>query len=156
RRSKKLCRSGRPARGHDAARRRAGQLHAPESLGHRASRQNRLRGSKMKRRDLIAGLALAAGIVEGQEQQPGAETLYIPKAHLVEDRALPHNLMDTFASVDLVTAAPTLRITHIPTFLDRNAGAYGTIYGHISRNNPQRETFDGRQLATIVFHGPHS
>src|SRR5262249_46648648 len=54
------------------------------------------------------------------------------------------------------TASPSIRITHIPTLLDRKAGPYGTIYGHISRNNPQNQTFDGRQPAVIVFRGPHS
>jgi transcriptional regulator len=108
----------------------------------------------MKRRDLIAGLAFAASAAEGQ--QPGVETLYIPKAHLVEDRTLLHDFMENYAFVDLVTATPSLRITHIPTLLDRNAGSFGTIYGHISRSNPQSETFDGRHPAVVVFHGPHS
>jgi transcriptional regulator len=40
--------------------------------------------------------------------------------------------------------------------LDRGAGAYGTIYGHISRQNPQSATFDGKHSAVIVFRGPHS
>jgi hypothetical protein len=70
----------------------------------------------MKRRDLIAGLAFAASAAEGQ--QPGVETLYIPKAHLVEDRTLLHDFMENYAFVDLVTATPSLRITHIPTLLD--------------------------------------
>jgi transcriptional regulator len=55
-----------------------------------------------------------------------------------------------------VTASPTIRITHIPVLLDRAAGPYGVIHGHIARNNPQHETFDGRQPAVIVFRGPHS
>jgi transcriptional regulator len=40
--------------------------------------------------------------------------------------------------------------------LDRTKGPYGTIYGHISRNNPQELAFDGSAAATIVFHGPES
>lgn len=111
----------------------------------------------MKRRDLLAGLALAS--LEAYSQNagkdgPAAESLYIPKPQLVEDRRFLHDFMDEFAFVDLVTATPTLRITHIPVFLDRTAGAYGTIYGHISRHNPQMETFDGKHDAVIVFHGP--
>jgi transcriptional regulator len=106
----------------------------------------------MKRRDLLAGLAFAG--VEAQAQSP-AESLYIPTPQLVEDRRFLHDFMDEFAFVDLVTAAPTLRITHIPVWLDRTAGAYGTIHGHISRHNPQSATFDGRQTGVIVFHGPN-
>ena len=62
--------------------------------------------------------------------------------------------MDEFAFVDVVTVSPTLRITHIPSVLDRTAGAYGTIFGHISAQNPQRAAFDGKQTAVIVFRGP--
>jgi transcriptional regulator len=112
----------------------------------------------MKRRDLLAGLALAGVEVRAQTSNsgsPAAESLYIPKPQLVEDRRFLHDFMDEFAFVDLVTVAPTLRITHIPVWLDRTAGAYGTIHGHISRQNPQSATFDGRQAGVGVFHGPH-
>ena len=62
--------------------------------------------------------------------------------------------MDEFSFVDLVTAAPSLRITHVPVWLDRSAGAYGTLHGHVSRQNPQAEVFNGKQSAVIVFRGP--
>src|SRR5256885_6423487 len=84
----------------------------------------------MKRRDLIAGFALA-GIAPGAEP----ESLYIPKIQLVEDRKLLHDFMDEYSFVDLVTAAPEIRITHIPSVLDRSQGKYGTIYGHINRKS---------------------
>ena len=108
----------------------------------------------MKRRDLIAGLALAKLARSADEHPPGS--LYIPKPHLVEDRKLLHDFMDEFPFVELVTSAPEIRITHIPVFLDRSTGRYGTLYGHISRQNPQAAAFDGRQPAVIVFRGPHS
>lgn len=108
----------------------------------------------MRRRDLLTGLALAAAIAEGQESSP--ETVYIPSVQRVEDRKFLHDFMDEFSFADLVTAAPTIRITHIPVILDRNAGQYGTIYGHISRKNPQQQTFDSKAQAVIVFHGPES
>lgn len=86
-------------------------------------------------------------------EQPGSGSLYIPKAQQVTDRALLDDFMDEFAFADLVTGSPSIRVTHIPTLLDRKSGTYGTIFGHVSRNNPQHETFDG-QAAVIVFHGP--
>jgi transcriptional regulator len=86
---------------------------------------------------------------------PPGESLYIPKPQLVEDRRFLYDFMDEFAFVDLVTVSPTLRITHIPVWLDRESGSYGTIHGHVSRQNPQHATFDGRQTGVIVFHGPH-
>ena len=97
----------------------------------------------------MAGMEL-----EAQEHPP--ESLYIPKPHLVEDRKLLHDFMDEFPFADLVTSSPTLRITHIPVFLDRDLGRYGRIYGHISRQNHQGKAFDSRQSGVIVFHGPHS
>ena len=109
----------------------------------------------MKRRDLLAALALSSIEAPAQTNAPPAESLYIPKPQLVEDRKFLHDFMDEFAFVDLITVSPTLRITHIPVFLDRAAGQYGTIHGHISRHNPQSATFDGRQTGVIVFHGPH-
>src|SRR3984957_9329587 len=100
----------------------------------------------MNRRDLLTGLAFAG--VEARAQThagPEAESLYIPKPQLVDDRRFLHDFMEEFAFVDLVTVSPSLRITHIPVWLDREAGAYGTIHGHISRQNPQSSAFDGRQ-----------
>jgi transcriptional regulator len=108
----------------------------------------------MNRRDLLATIALGATGLD--TQQPGPETVYIPKIQRVEDRKFMHDFMDEFAFVDLITATPTLRITHIPSVLDRTKGPYGTIIGHISKNNPQQQAFDGNTEATIVFHGPES
>jgi transcriptional regulator len=106
----------------------------------------------MNRRDLLASLAISALSAEAQE--PPAASLYIPQAHLVEDRKFLHDFMDEFAFVDLITTSP-LRITHIPVLLDRSAGKYGTIHGHIALQNEQSKKFDGNHEAVIVFHGPH-
>lgn len=114
--------------------------------------------AKINRRALLAGLAVSGASLGAQETDTASkerESLYIPKAHLVEDRKLLHDLMDEFSFVELITSTPDLRITHIPTVLDRTAGRYGTIYGHISRQNPQSKTFDGQHSGVIVFRGPH-
>jgi transcriptional regulator len=108
----------------------------------------------MKRRDLVAGLALA-GMGNAAEQHE-QESLYIPRPHLVEDRKLLHDFMDEFPFIELVTCSPEIRITHIPVILERSGGKYGTLYGHVSRQNPQGGTFDGQHAAVIVFRGPHS
>src|SRR5947209_1072036 len=108
----------------------------------------------MKRRDLLTGLGLA--VMDLEAQQHVAESLYIPKPQLVEDRKLLHDFMDEYAFVELVTASPGVRITHVPVFLDRDAGQYGKIYGHISRQNAQSKSLDGQQTGVIVFRGPHS
>jgi transcriptional regulator len=110
---------------------------------------------KTNRRELLATLAVCGSSLMAQEQAATDQTLYIPKAQLVEDRKLLHDFMDEYAFIDLVTSSPTLRITHIPVLLDRETGAYGKVFGHVSRQNPQSQTFDGRNNAVIVFHGPH-
>ena len=111
----------------------------------------------MNRRHLLAGLASASVRARTQTRTAGAagESLYIPKPQLIEDRRFLHDFMEEFAFVDLVTVSPSLRITHILVWLERTAGAYGTIRGHVSRQNPQSSTFDGRQTGVIVFRGPH-
>lgn len=110
----------------------------------------------MNRRDLLASLALSGLAADAQEPgPPPAASLYIPKAHLVEDRKFLHDFMEEFAFVDLITREPELRITHIPVILTRTAGPFGTIHGHISRQNEQTKAFDGKQQAVIVFRGPH-
>ncbi len=108
----------------------------------------------MNRRHLL--FALAAAGLDLKAEDPPSGSLYIPKPHLVEDRKFLHDFMDEFAFADLVTAGPTLRITHIPTVLNRSAAPYGTIFGHVSRQNIQSKSFDGVQPAVLVFRGPHS
>src|SRR5262245_24951124 len=109
----------------------------------------------MNRRDLLLGITLASSF-EVEAAEPTPESLYIPKPHLVEDRQFLHDFMDEYSFVDLVTTTPSLRITHIPALLDRRQGNYGTICGHISRNNVQRQAFDGKQNGVIVFRGAHA
>jgi transcriptional regulator len=108
----------------------------------------------MNRRDMLLGFIAAGMPLKAQEPPPGS--LYIPKPQLVEDRKFLQDFMDEFPFVDLVTAGPGIRITHVPVFLDRGIGQYGAIYGHISRHNPQLEAVQAGQNAVIVFHGPDS
>jgi len=110
----------------------------------------------MKRRSMLAGMVAAGFDLEAQTNSSPAESVYIPKPQLVEDRKLIHDFMDEFSFVDLVTSEPTLRITHIPVVLDRTAGKNGLIYGHISRQNAQTSAILEGRRAVLVFHGPHS
>ena len=105
---------------------------------------------------LLAGPVLLGDTDPAAQAQGGAPdpSVYIPKAHLVEDRAFLHAFMDEFSFVDLVTTTPTLRITHIPSVLDRAKGTYGTIFGHISQQNDQKTAIVGGARAVVVFRGP--
>lgn len=114
----------------------------------------------MKRRDLLTGLAASLALEPQTGEAEAAEvdhaaSLYIPKPHLVDDRKLLHDFMDRYAFVDLVTATPSIRITHIPSVTNRDKGKFGTIFGHISAQNAQKECFDAKTPAVIVFRGPH-
>jgi transcriptional regulator len=114
------------------------------------------------RRALLLGLLSTAAAWDEVElaaqESPAAPdpTLYIPRAHVVEERAFLHDFMEEFSFVSLITTTPTLRITHIPSILDRTRGRFGTIRAHISAQNPQKAAFDGAHQAVIVFKGPHS
>ncbi|MGE0814689.1 MAG: FMN-binding negative transcriptional regulator [Vicinamibacterales bacterium] len=104
---------------------------------------------------LIGGAAgLGLGPAADAQDGPPDPSVYVPRAHVVEDRAFLHAFMDEFSFVDLVTAAPTLRITHIPSVLDRRKGRYGTIFGHISAQNDQVRAIRGGERAVVVFRGP--
>jgi transcriptional regulator len=105
----------------------------------------------LTRRELAVGL-MAAGANAGGAM----DTLYIPKPQMVEDLKLLHDFMDEFAFADLVTATPEIRITHIPVRLDRETGAYGRLYGHVSRANPHTQVIEAGKPAVVVFHGPHA
>lgn len=109
----------------------------------------------IKRRDLISSAVAATAAVA--QEKPLHDTVYIPKAHRVEDLPYLQDFMDENSFVDLVTTTPSLHITHIPVLLDRSKGANGTIFGHIARNNPQVAALTaGDARGTIVFRGPHA
>jgi len=104
---------------------------------------------------MLAALAVGGSSLMEKEPAEVEPSLYIPKAHLVEDRKFLQDFMDEYPFVELVTSSPTLRITHIPVVLDRSAGVYGKIFGHVSRQNPQSQTFDRGHTGIVVFRGPH-
>ena len=110
---------------------------------------------KITRRMMLAALASGGSSLLAEEPTGVAPTLYIPKAQQVEDRKFLHDFMEEYSFVDLITSAPTLRITHIPVILDHTVGAYGKILGHVSRQNPQHQAFNGQQTGIIVFRGAH-
>lgn len=115
----------------------------------------------VSRRDLLNGLlggiagATLSFEAEAQTGEPADPSVYIPKAHLVQDRAFLHAFMREFSFIDLVTTTPTLRITHIPSVLAPAQGRFGTIFGHISGANDQVQAIRTGQRAVAVFRGPH-
>jgi transcriptional regulator len=45
--------------------------------------------------------------------------------------------------------------SHLPLLLDRHAGPYGCLRGHVARANPQWRTAAGQEVLA-VFSGPHA
>jgi transcriptional regulator len=114
----------------------------------------------MERRAVLLGLLSAAALLAedgvGAQESPGPPdpSLYIPKAHVVGELTFLHDFMEEFSFVMLVTATPALRITHIPSILDRTQGRFGTLRGHVSAQNAQKAALDGTHQAVVVFRGP--
>jgi len=102
----------------------------------------------------LASMVSCSSPLIAQDTPKTSPTLYIPESQRVSDRTVLHDFMDEYPFVDLITCGTTLRITHVPVILDRSTGTYGRILGHISRQNPQHQFFDG-QPGVIVFRGPH-
>ncbi|MFN8058522.1 MAG: FMN-binding negative transcriptional regulator [Vicinamibacterales bacterium] len=106
---------------------------------------------------LLGGLAGTSSMLDAATQPSELHdpSVYIPQAHLVQDRAFLHAFMREFSFVDLITTVPTLRITHIPSVLAPSQGRLGTIFGHISGMNDQVQAIRGGSRAVAVFRGPH-
>ena len=90
--------------------------------------------------------------------------MYVPKPFAFPEGALS-DLQDLIEDQAFgILAAPGdgssdprsgLQAVHMPFVLDRSAGRYGTLAGHVARANPVWMTFaPGRELL-VIFQGPH-
>src|SRR3984885_15550110 len=64
--------------------------------------------------------------------------------------------IEKFNFATLVSHNKVFHVTHIPLFLERSQGHYGTLTGHISKNNPHLKDFDGSHETLCIFNGPHA
>ena len=82
--------------------------------------------------------------------------MYIPAAFQETD---PENLFDLIAQYSFGILISDLDgvpfATHLPLLLDRTAGPYGCLIGHMARANPHWEQAEGK-TALAVFSGPHA
>lgn len=80
--------------------------------------------------------------------------MYTPPAFREDDTAALHALMRAARLCNFVTAtAEGPMATPLPLFLDESEGAFGTLYGHIARPNPQWQVpVLGKAMA--IFMGP--
>lgn len=79
--------------------------------------------------------------------------MYVP-TQFAEDR-LPvlHEAMQATGLANLVTTGPEgIIASPLPLMLDPAGGAYGTLYGHVAKGNPQWRTAAGSE-ALAIFMG---
>jgi transcriptional regulator len=87
--------------------------------------------------------------------------MYLPKAFAVNDLPTLHSFIEQFSFAALVTQQEGhLIASHIPFVLDRDAGAYGRLRGHVAVGNPQLKhiqsgTPPSASEALVMFQGPH-
>ncbi len=82
--------------------------------------------------------------------------MYTPIHFKTEDLPEIHGIIRASRLATLVTAhADGLIGTPLPLFLDESEGAFGTLYGHIAKPNPQwKSPATGEGLA--IFGGPNA
>ena len=79
--------------------------------------------------------------------------MYIFRNQSIEPLEKLHDFVDEFNFGVIFTES--LQATHLPFYIKRNEGEFGTLYAHLSRANPQSNYLDGRETLT-TFAGPHS
>lgn len=81
--------------------------------------------------------------------------LYNPPAFRETDLQRLHDHIAATGFATLVTTgADGPLISHLPMLLDRSAGTYGRLTGHLARANSQWQASDLTKLAIAIFAGP--
>jgi transcriptional regulator len=84
-------------------------------------------------------------------------TMYIPTSYAEHVRDVLFDFIDAHPLGILVTASPEggLFATHLPLVVDRAAGDFGMLAGHLARANPhQRHIATGATQGLVIFTGP--
>ena len=78
--------------------------------------------------------------------------MYVPPAFAENRQSV---LFDAIHRAGLATLGPEgLEATPVPLLLDAAEGERGTLYGHLSRGNPQWRRFDAGVEALVMIQGP--
>ncbi|MFO0800369.1 MAG: FMN-binding negative transcriptional regulator [Gemmataceae bacterium] len=82
--------------------------------------------------------------------------MYVPPHFAETDPATLHEFITSHSFGLLVSQLGGVPFaTHLPFLLDRAAGPYGTLVGHVARGNPHWQELGGA-AALAVFSGPHA
>lgn len=83
--------------------------------------------------------------------------MYVPKRHQLTNREDIFALVESHPLATWVChSAGGLVTNHIPLFLDRNRGEFGTLIGHVSRANPVWRELGEGTASVVIFHGPQA
>ena len=83
--------------------------------------------------------------------------MYIPEIYKNENQEEIQNFIRENGFAILVNQTDgKLWATHIPLILDKNAEGNDILVGHVSKENPQGESFKANTEVLAVFSGPHS
>lgn len=105
------------------------------------------------RRDILLALSMFAMDADAEDDQ---NTIYIPERHAEKDRPFLLDFIEEFAFAMIVSSKGGLRVTNVPTLIERAPEGWGKIWWHIAKNNPQNNALDGNEECLVVFHGPHA
>lgn len=81
--------------------------------------------------------------------------LYTPPAFKIDDLNILHDHIEKTGLALLITTGATGPLaSHVPLLLERHAGPFGTLIGHLARANMQASQSKTDHEALIVFQGP--
>src|SRR4051794_35885289 len=82
--------------------------------------------------------------------------MYVPAHFEQTDLATLHAFIEDH-SFGLLTSMLDGRLfaSHLPFLLDRQAGPFGSLLGHVAKANPQWRQLAGQEVF-VVFSGPHA
>ena len=80
--------------------------------------------------------------------------MYTPRAFRDDDlQSLHQHIASTRLAVLITHGQQGLQATHVPLLLDPQAGANGTLYGHLARGNKQWHELESGAEVLVVFPG---
>jgi transcriptional regulator len=82
--------------------------------------------------------------------------MYIPASFQEANLPRLHDFIESHAFGLLISSVDALPFaTHLPFLLERGAGPFGHLVGHLARANPHGHDLDGSEVLAL-FSGPHA